>query len=74
MPLLEALACGTPVIASSGGGAADFLTPDFAYLVEAHEFVARNSTEWMGMEITGPGVFLQPNQAHLAYLMRYVAL
>src|SRR4051812_35819491 len=45
LPILEALACATPVIVTSGGGSADFVTPDTAYLIEAHEFVARNTTK-----------------------------
>lgn len=37
LPLLESLACSTPVIATDGGGPSEFLTPDFADLIPAVE-------------------------------------
>src|SRR5579872_4162762 len=35
MPMLEAMACGLPVIATAGGAADDFLDDDTAYRIPA---------------------------------------
>jgi glycosyltransferase involved in cell wall biosynthesis len=37
LPVLEAIACGCPVICTAGGPTDDFTTPDFALRIESHE-------------------------------------
>jgi len=47
LPIAEAMACGTVVIATAGGGAADYLDDEVGYVIRSTEFVARNTTEYV---------------------------
>lgn len=64
LPVLEAVACGLPVICTRGGPTDDFTQPDFTLYVEStlHTFEKDQSQQWM----------LEPDVEHLAVRMREV--
>ena len=71
LPMLEALACGTPVIATAGGAADDFLDDDVAERVPA---TRRELTgAFRGEQLAGPGWWLEPDVEALAETLRRVA-
>jgi len=71
LPMLEALACGLPVIATAGGAADAFLDDDVAYRIAA-ERVPLSGT-MRGEPLAGTGWWLEPNAEALAVTMRHVA-
>ena len=71
LPMLEALACGLPVIATAGGAADDFLDDEVAYRVPARRVPL--SGEFRGELLAGPGWWLEPDIGALAEIMRHVA-
>jgi glycosyltransferase involved in cell wall biosynthesis len=70
LPMLEALACGLPVIATAGGAADAFLDDDVAYRIPAE----RRSLSGVlrGEQLTGEGWWLEPDAGALAATMRHV--
>ncbi len=64
MPVLEAIACGLPVICTKGGSTDDFTHPDFALAIESQP-----QKTIMNDEVR---FFLQPNLDHLICLMETV--
>lgn len=62
MPVFEAMACGTPVIATDFGGHADLMTPDLAYpvrverMVEAPPALVNDNVLYRGQRLADPGV------------------
>ncbi len=70
LPVLEAMACGLPVVCTGGGSTDDFATDDFAYRIEAE----RKSTKpFIGqMLLVKEGWLLEPNPKSLASRMRWV--
>lgn len=71
LPMLEAMACGLPVIATAGGAADDFLDGDVAYRVPAERRALRG--EYRGELLAGEGWWLEPDVDDLAATMRHVA-
>jgi glycosyltransferase involved in cell wall biosynthesis len=71
LPMLEALACGMPVIATAGGAADAFLDDSVAYRVPAQ----RRALSGTGRSdvLVGPGWWLEPDVAALAATLRHVA-
>jgi len=70
LPMLEALACGLPVIATAGGAADDFLDGDVAYRVPAERRALRG--EFRGELLAGEGWWLEPDLDDLAATLRHV--
>ena len=70
LPMLEALACGLPVIATAGGAADDFLDDAVAYRIPSRREPL--SGVFRGEQLAGTGWWLEPDVDALAALMRYV--
>jgi glycosyltransferase involved in cell wall biosynthesis len=71
LPMLEALACGLPVIATAGGAADAFLDDDVAYRVPARRVPISGVVR--GEQLAGEGWWLEPDVDALAAIMRHVA-
>ncbi len=59
LPMLEALACGLPVIATAGGAADAFLDDDVAYRIPARRVPLTGVMR--GEELAGEGWWLEPD-------------
>jgi len=71
LPMLEALACGLPVIATAGGAADEFLDDESAYRVPARRVSIPAAQR--GELLAGEGWWLEPDASALAALLRAVA-
>lgn|GEM_PF-1559821 len=71
LPMLEALACGLPVIATAGGAADAFLDDEVAYRIPAARVPLSGAMR--GEPLAGEGWWLEPDAAALAATMRHVA-
>jgi glycosyltransferase involved in cell wall biosynthesis len=70
LPMLEALACGLPVIATAGGAADAFLDDEVAYRIPAQRRPLSGTMR--GEELAGEGWWLEPDAEALAATMRHV--
>ncbi len=70
LPMLEALACGLPVIATAGGAADAFLDDDVAYRIPAKRVPLSGAVR--GEALAGAGWWLEPDVEALAATMRHV--
>jgi glycosyltransferase involved in cell wall biosynthesis/tetratricopeptide (TPR) repeat protein len=70
LPILEAMACGLPVIVTAGGAADDFAKDGFAYRIAATRRSIGDSVS--GMKLTGPGWLLEPEVQELTARMEWV--
>lgn len=71
LPVLEAMACGKPVITTGYGAALDFCDPGVAYLVPARE-VALPEARVGDFVTCGQPVWAEPDEVELAALLRHV--
>jgi glycosyltransferase involved in cell wall biosynthesis len=67
MTILEAMACGLPVIATPWSGPADFLSPRWAYTLRHSNPIPERLRDG-----SLRGYHVQPDMAHLVHLMRHV--
>jgi glycosyltransferase involved in cell wall biosynthesis len=70
LPMLEALACALPVIATAGGAADAFLDDDVAYRVASRRVPI--SGVLRGEQLAGEGWWLEPDVDALAATLRHV--
>jgi glycosyltransferase involved in cell wall biosynthesis len=71
MPMVEAMACGKPVIATGEGPAVEFCSPEHGYLLPASEVAVPEPPPPLG-ELAGDWTWFEPDVATLARTMRYV--
>lgn len=69
LPVLEAMACGTPVIVTDGGPTADYVTPECGWFIRASR--RAEVPEWADVV---NGWVLDPNIEALADVLRQVTL
>jgi glycosyltransferase involved in cell wall biosynthesis len=71
MPLIEAMACGKPVITTGEGPALEFSSSQEGYLIPAQEVEVPEPAPPLG-RLSGPWTWFEPNVAALAQTMRHV--
>ena len=71
MLLLEAMACGKPVITSARGPSQAFCSEQTAYLVSAREEIVPDEPPPLG-KLTGPFTWFEPAPAELVRTLRHV--
>jgi glycosyltransferase involved in cell wall biosynthesis len=71
MPLLEAMACGKPVIATGEGPAVEFCSEQEGYLIPAKQVEVPEPLPPLG-RLSGEWTWFEPNVAALAQTMRHV--
>ncbi len=69
MPVLEAMACGTPAIVSRGGATDDFVTPETGYPIAAKRLEIGSTIS--GEDLANPGWVLDVDPLELRRMMRY---
>jgi glycosyltransferase involved in cell wall biosynthesis/Flp pilus assembly protein TadD len=68
MPVLEAMACGLPVIVTAGGATDSFVSTDAGWKISAA--YVRLSDRVGDIPLVKPGWMLQPNTPHLVELLK----
>jgi glycosyltransferase involved in cell wall biosynthesis len=71
MPLVEAMACGKPVIATGEGPAPEFCPADCSYLIPAKSVSIPGGIKGFG-ELAGDPTWFEPDADELARVMRDV--
>ncbi len=71
MPMIEAMACGKPIIATGEGPAVEFCSPEIGYLLPAREVPVPEAPPPVG-KFSGEWTWFEPDVAALAHTMRYV--
>jgi GT2 family glycosyltransferase/2-polyprenyl-3-methyl-5-hydroxy-6-metoxy-1,4-benzoquinol methylase/predicted Zn-dependent protease len=71
LPVVEAMACGLPVMVTGGGATDDFVRDEFGFRIPAQRQVFGN--EISGMKLMKPGWLLEPDAGVLAGHMKRLA-
>jgi glycosyltransferase involved in cell wall biosynthesis len=71
MPLVEAMACGKPVIATANGPAHEFCPEDCSYLISAKTVPIPGGINGFG-DLVGEPTWFEPNLEELIHVMRDV--
>jgi glycosyltransferase involved in cell wall biosynthesis len=71
MPLIEAMACGKPIITTGEGPAVEFCSEQEGYLIPAKEVEVPEPAPPLG-PLTGNWTWFEPNVAALAHTLRHV--
>jgi glycosyltransferase involved in cell wall biosynthesis len=71
MPLIEAMACGKPIITTGAGPAVEFCTPEQGYLLPSKEVGVPEPLPPVG-RLSGDWTWFEPSVAALAQTMRHV--
>lgn len=69
LPALESLACGVPIIVTSGGATDDFVHDEFSFRIASKKVV--DGTTVGAMPLAGNCWYLEPDVESLSKLMRY---
>ena len=71
LPMLEAMACGVPVVVTGGGSTDDFVDDSVGYVLPAERVSLGNAVE--GVELAGEGWWLEASTDALVDAMRRIA-
>jgi glycosyltransferase involved in cell wall biosynthesis len=72
LPIVEAMACGLPVVVTGRGPTLDYCTDETAYLVPAEETVFPREDWPTELATVEPATWFEPDLSSLRQLMRYV--
>jgi glycosyltransferase involved in cell wall biosynthesis len=71
LPLIEAMACGKPVVTTAAGPSLDFCSSEIAYFIPATEVAVPDSTSLLG-ELTSEWTWFEPSLVDLAATLRAI--